>query len=35
MLHSYFERKKEEVLNFNTADFPNFEINAAPKSSKL
>ena len=29
MFYSYFERKNDKVLTFNTAQFPNFEISAA------
>ena len=38
MLHSHFERKNYNVLIFNIAHFPNFEISAslyiAPPSNK-
>ena len=29
MFHSYFERKNDKVLTFNTVHFPNFEISAS------
>ena len=29
MFHSYFERKNDKVLTFNTVNFPNFEISAS------
>ena len=29
MFHSYFERKNDKDLTFNTVHFPNFEMSAA------
>ena len=35
MFHSYFERKNDKVLTFNSVHFPKFEISAAPNSFKI